>query len=302
MSKVSKFYQAFAAGVAKACQLLLIAGVALAVPARMGAQAKLSQADLHCAGFYTHRTIETSLTIQGSEDAGFKNEYGAGDYVYLSKGKDAITGTGGMYTIIRPEVDVNRQEAFPGQRMMLIGLGTYYAEIGSAEVVALHDHSATAKIVTSCDLIEAGDFLVPYNAATAPVYKMPHVTDRFAPSSGKAMGIVAAARDFDQWLGEGKIAYINMGTAQGIQPGSYFRVVRRYRGGDSADYSSMAKQQPTEMNGTPMGKKLTVQEEANLPRETIGEIMILKAEDGSATGIVTFSRSEIAVGDSVELE
>ena len=204
---------------------MLWTGIFLAGPALLLAQSGLSQSDIYCAGFFTQRPIETALIIQGSEDGGFKNEFATGDYVYLSKGSDVITAPGGQYTIIRPVKDVNFKEAFAGQRMVLMELGTHYAEVGRLEVSVLHDRSATAKILMACDSILAGDIAIPFNARNAPALKTPRMTDRFAPSSGKATGLIAAAKEYDAWLGEGKIVYLNLGSAQGVQPGSYFRAV-----------------------------------------------------------------------------
>jgi len=283
-------------------QLTLLAGLALAGSVRLVAQSTLSQSDLSCAGFFTHRTIETGLSILSSEDGGFKNEFATGDYVYLNKGKDVVTVSGGQYTLIRPLTDVNRKEGFAGQRMLLRSLGTYYAEVGRIEVSVVHDQSATAKILMACDTIEVGDIAVPYNASTPPAFKSPHMTDRFAPSTGKATGLIATAKEYDVWLGEGKIVYLNLGSAQGVQVGSYFHVVRSYLGGGNAEFAAASRSFPTDMNGVQVGRKLTRAEIATMPREVIGEVMILKVEEGSSTGIITYSRSEIGVGDSVELE
>lgn len=274
----------------------------LAGPARLSAQSKLSQSDLYCAGFFTRRPIETGLIILGSEDGEFKNEFATGDYVYLNKGSDVITGLGGQYSIIRPEKDVNRKQAYPGQQKLLQKMGTLYAEIGRVEVSVLHERSATAKILIACDSIHPGDIAIPFNAKPVPAFKTPHMTPRFATAPGKATGIIAAAEEFDDWLGEGGIIYLNLGSAQGLQPGSYLYVTRGYMKGGNADFAEAGRQYPTEFSGSPVGLRLTPEQISTLPREVLGEAMVLSAEEDSATAIITYSRSEVGVGDSVELE
>ncbi|HWP84793.1 MAG TPA: hypothetical protein VNN17_06360 [Terriglobia bacterium] len=274
----------------------------LARPAGLQAQAALSQSDLYCAGYFSLRPVESSLRIQSSEDGGFKNEFATGDYVYLNQGQGTVGGPGQQYAIIRPVKDVNRKEAFAGQRKILEGLGTLYAEVGRIEVASVHEQSATAKVVMACDAIERGDIAVPFQARTAPAFKSQHITDRFAASSGKATGLIAAAKEFDAWLGEGKIVYLNLGSAQGLQPGSYLRIVREYLGGGNAEFAAASRQLPADMGGMGGNRRLTPAEEATLPREVIGEVMVLSVQDSSATGIITYSRSEAAVGDMVELE
>ena len=277
-------------------------GLLLAGPLWLAAQSAPTPSDLYCSGFFTRRALETGLIVQGSEDGGFKNEYTTGDYVYLNKGRDVITGPGGRYTVLRPTHDANRKEAFPGQQMMLLQLGTLYAEVAQIEVDVVHDHSATAKILSACDPVQASDILIPFNAKSAPAYRTTRRTDRFAPSSGKASGLIAAAKQFDRVGGEGKIVYLNLGSGQGLQTGSYLRIIRPYLGGGNADFGAAASEYLTEMNGESMGRKLTPAEAAALPREVLGEIMVLSVEEGSATGIITYSRTEVAVGDGVELE
>jgi hypothetical protein len=283
-------------------QMTLWTGLLLAGPARLLAQSTLSQSELYCAGFFTRRPIETGLIILGSEDGGFKNEFATGDYVYLSKGSDAITGLGGQYSVLRPEKDVNRKQAFPGQRMILQEMGTLYAEVGRVEVSVLHERSATAKILMACDSIHPGDIAVPFNARPTPAFKTPHMTPRFASLSGKATGIIAASEEYNDWMGEGSIVYLNLGSAQGLQPGAYLYVTRGYMKGGNADFAEAADQYPTEFGGTPIGLKLTPEQKSTLPQEVLGEAMVLSVEDGSATAILTYSRSEVGVGDAVALE
>jgi hypothetical protein len=281
---------------------MLWTALLLAGATGLKAQAPLTQSDLYCAGFLTQRPIERGLFIQGSEDGGFKNEFATGDYVYLSLGRNAINGTGGQYTIIRPVSDVNAKEAFEGQKKLVRELGTLYAEIGRLEVTVLHDRSATGKILMACDSIYAGDILIPFNAKTVPPFKTPHVTDRFAPTSGNVLGKIVAAREFDIWLGESRIVYLNVGSAQGVRPGSYFYVTRPYLSGPPAEFAIAAQEFLTDFMGVQMGRKLTLEEQATMPREVLGEVMVLTAEEGTATGIITYSRAEISPGDSLEMQ
>jgi hypothetical protein len=289
----------------RANRLLLAAlgtAFACAGPMRLAAQKAPTQAELNCAGFFTKKPVDDGLVIAASEEVGFKNEFVAGDYVYLNKGKDAITGSGGQYLVVRPVQDVNRQELYPGQQKLVLELGTLYAEIGRIEIAQLHEHSATARIVYSCESLETGDIAIPYNVKATADYKPSKFTDRFAAPSGKATGIIAEAKDFDHWLGEGSIVYLNLGSEQGLKTGSYLNIVRSYRGGGNMEFSDAVEEYPTSLDRMTLARRLTPDEQATMPREVLGEVMVLSAQDGSATGIVTYSRSEVAVGDGVELE
>ena len=284
-------------------RLSLVTAAALVAPALLLAQTGPSDSDMYCAGFFTHRAM-TGPKVQASEEAGMKNEFASGDYVYLDHGRNAIAAPGGQYMLLRPMQDINREEAFKGQHQMLAGLGTLYAEIARIEVSGLHDRSATAKILTSCEPVHTGDIAVPLEVQTAHPYKSPKMTPRFVDSSSKLTGMIAAAKDFDQTVGEGRIVYLNVGTGQGLQAGSYLRIVRSYSSTADTDFGHASGEFMSESAATAMSKthKLTRAEEQALPREVLGEAMVLSAEEGTATAIVTYSRAEVVVGDQVEPE
>jgi hypothetical protein len=284
-------------------RFLLGTAAMLAVPALLLAQTAPGDSDLYCAGFFTRRVMN-GLKVLSSEEAGLKNEFGAGDYVYLDHGREAITAPGSQYMLLRPMHDINRQEAFKGQKEIVAGLGTLYAQIARIEVAMLHDRSATARIVTSCEPALAGDIAVPLQPQTAHPYRSPKMTARFPEPSGGVAGVIAAAKDFDQQAGEGRIIYLNLGTSQGLQPGSYLRIVRSYLSTTDADLGHAASEFLAESADTGMSdsRQLARAEQQALPREVLGEAMVLSAEDGSATAIITFSRAEVVVGDQVELE
>lgn len=261
-----------------------------------------SYSDLHCAGFYTRRYVEEGLMILGTGDGGLKNEYSPHDYVYLNKGAGWITAPGGEYMVIRPVKDLNPRESFPGQHELRRQMGRLYAEVGRVRIEVLHEASAVAQILSACDTILAGDALVPFDLRAAAAYKIPRVTDRFAPSSGKPSGLIVSSKEFDQVVGEGKIVYLNVGSSQGAVPGSYLRVFRSFLSMDTDIFQQVTRSYAREMTAVRPAPRLNRAERAALPRDVLGEVLVLSAEEGSSTGIITFSREEIFLGDEVEVE
>ncbi len=282
-----------------------ILGLAMAFPAPMAGQAAQAMGptamDLYCAGYYTQRQVDTGMSILGGEDGGFKNEFSDRDIIYLTRGQGAAPGA--QFMVVRPVYDPSARESYPGQREMLRALGRAYAEIALIQVRIAHEGSLTAEIVTSCEPAIAGDLVVPMTPRSAPAYRVPKLVDRFAPSSGKPTGVVVAAKEFAQVAGEGQIVYVNLGRAQGAQVGSYLRVFRTALGKAEDPFAQATRDYLTEgMGGRPVGRKLTRAELASLPRTVVGEIMVIAVEEGSSSGIITFSREEIALGDMVEIE
>ncbi|MBI4465202.1 MAG: hypothetical protein HY647_10905 [Acidobacteria bacterium] len=261
-----------------------------------------TDADIYCAGFFTRRPIERGLIVLGSPDVGFKNEFADRDVLYLSKGQGWITAPGGHYMLIRPLKDTNPRESFPGQRKLVSHLGTLYAEIARIQVQILHEGSATAEVLTSCDSIQTGDIAIPWQARPAPPYRSERIVDQFAPASGKTTGVIVAGKEYMQSFGEGSIVYLNLGANQGAQAGGYLRIFRSYLSLDQDVFTQAVRNYPTESMGGPLGRRLSYAERASLPRNVLGEVMVLSVEEDSSTGIITFSREEVSLGDEVELE
>lgn len=290
-------------------------GLALALPSWIAAQgtrppmaasaaAQMGRAptesDIYCAGFFAPRSLEADMTVLGSEDGGFKNEFADRDFVYLSKGK--ATAPGGQYMLVRPVKDINPKESFPGQRQFVQRLGTLYAEIARIQVRVVQEGSAAAEVMHACEPVVAGDLAIPLAARPAPPYHSPKVVERFAPSSGKSTGVVVLAKEFRQILGDGQIVYLNVGKKQGAEVGSYLRVFRSYLSMDRDVFQQMNREYLTEVMGQRLGRKLTRSERASLPRTVLGEVLLLSVGEDSSTGIITFSREEISPGDELELE
>lgn len=278
-----------------------VLGLAMAFPQPMAGQGVgPTDSDLYCAGFISPRPIETSMTVLANEDGGMKNELVDRDIIYLSRGQGATPGT--EFMVVRPLVDANPRESFPGQRKIMMGLGMLYGEIARIQIRVANEGSLTAEVTHACESVVAGDLVVPLRSRSAPAYRLPKVVDEFAPWSGKPTGVVVAAKELAQSVGEGNIVYVNLGGAQGVQVGTYLRVFRTPMAKAEDPFEMAAREYPTEVMRQAGGQKLTPAELASLPRDVLGEIMVIAAQDASATGIVTFSREEIELGDMVEIE
>ena len=279
--------------------------LATVFPPRMAGQSNQAlgptDSDLYCAGYFSRSPINTGMVILGSEDGGSKNEYADHDIIYLSRGQGATPGT--QFMVVRPIHDPNPRESYPGQKKMILGLGTLYAEIARIQIRVANEGSLTAEVTHACEPAVGGDLVVPLTSRSAPAYRYPKVVDRFAPSSGKPTGSVVAAKELSQAIGEGNIVYLNLGSTQGAQVGSYLRVFRTQSQLSYDPLESAMREYPTTgMGGERTGRKLTPADVAKLPRNVLGSVMLIAVQEGSSTGIVTFSREEFVVGDMVEME
>jgi len=146
--------------------------------------------------------------------------------------------------------------------------------------------------------MQRGDIVLPYQERPAPPLKDSATFDHFAPLSGKPVAMLVAGRDYSQAYGKLSPVYVNLGTNQGVKVGDYFRIFR-YQG-------SMAETVPQEkgyaytMYG--FGSAPARYEWNDLPREVLGEGIVINASRNSSTIIITVSSIENYAGDYVEVE
>lgn len=257
---------------------------------------------LYCSGFIAERPIEPGLFVVAGEDQGTVNQFAAGDMVYLSRGAGSIVNPSGEYMLLRKVKDLVKQDSFPGQQRLLETLGSMYQEVGRVRVNIVHEMSATARVLQSCDAIVPGDIAIPFNVKPAPPLKPSAGFDRFAPPTGKTGGLVVSSKDFMTIIGTGDIVYLDIGAKQGVAVGQYYRAFRPFEAVSHDIVRRYAQNAPEKIMSQRLGIRLTLAEQMGLPREVLGEMVIIHVEGNSATALVNFAQKEIYAGDHVELE
>jgi hypothetical protein len=176
--------------------------------------------------------------------------------------------------------------------------------------VVVNPNTAIARVSSSCNYVQRGDTLLPYKERLAPQLKSEDKFDRFAPVSGKAMAMVMIGKAFQVSFGTNDVFYTNLGSAQGVKVGDYFRIFR-YTGTQhetayqTRDFAFDAASNDT-VFGRVYGFGVTGDKKkwnwTNTPREVIGEGVVLRTGTNSATILTTYSLREFYVGDYVEIE
>ncbi|MBI4462652.1 MAG: OmpA family protein [Acidobacteria bacterium] len=259
-----------------------------------------SYKDVYCAGFVSSTRLPTSLTVIAAEDAIGRMTYGQGEFVYLSQGGNGGVQVGQEYLVVRPVRDPTKIQSFRPQNRILGNIGTLYHDVGRVRVHVVHETTATAEIVHTCDPMQNTDILIPFQERPVPDYREAVQFDRFAPFSGGAVATVVAARDFPTLIGTGDAIYINLGTGQGVKVGDYFRIFRygtgtRYEGAKRGGKARQPGYREQNIGYLPTRRD-------DLPREALGEAMVVWVDAESATALVTGSVREIHPGDYVELQ
>jgi hypothetical protein len=103
---------------------------------------------------------------------------------------------------------------------------------------------------------------------------------------------------FQQSQGQGMTTYVNLGAAQGVKVGDYIRIFR-YQG-KGIETVRQSKGYAYQIYG--FGSTPARYEWKDLPREVLGEGIVLNASRNAATVFITYSSAEIYPGDNVEIE
>jgi hypothetical protein len=164
-------------------------------------------------------------------------------------------------------------------------------------VVNVQPKVSIAEVTFSCDYMQRGDIVRPFEDRPVPPYKDPAAFDHFAPVSGKPVGTLVTSIDYVQTLGMGRTAYINLGTGQGVKVGDYLRIFR-YQG--TPETVPQTKGYQYQIYG--FGSSPTRYEWKDLPREIVGEGIVLNVSRNSSTLLITYSTAPIYNGNYAEIE
>jgi hypothetical protein len=256
-----------------------------------------TQEEMYCSGVYTDQAPSRDAYIISGEDSRFKISFHPGDLVYINQGGAQGVKVGDEFEVIRPVHDLMPNKWFQWQLKLDKAMGTRYADIGVLRVVNVQSKTSTTEIKLSCDIVQRGDIILPLKERVAPVFHEVKF-DIFAPPSGKKTAMIVVAKNYTQTSGAGTIVFVNLGSAQGVQVGSYFRVFR-YQGSHSESLYQLKK---TAYQAYGFGSTPVAYTWDNLPRQVLGEGIVLRTGPNSSTVLLTTTREEIFSGDYVELE
>jgi hypothetical protein len=199
---------------------------------------------------------------------------------------------------VRQESDPLRVQWFKWQDKLTNAMGSHYSDLGELTVIKTEPNVAIAKVSLSCEFMQRGDIVVPYAERPAGPFKDPSTFDFLAPSSGKPKAMVVQGKTSAQMSGRWNTVFVNLGTKQGVKVGDYFRMFR-YQG-TYAETIPVQKNYQDRMYG--FGSSPKRYGWNDLPREVLGEGIVLNVSQNAATVMITTSRNEIYAGDYVELE
>ncbi len=268
--------------------MMMVAIPHLAQEAPAGPATAPTYSDVYCAGSVTTRQVPNDIYIISGEESGSRLIFADRDFVYLNKGSAEGVGVGQEFSVVRAGQDPTKIPWFRFQRGLSTAMGTVYADMGRVKVVVVHEHTSTAEVAFTCMPMMRGDVVLPFEPRPIPPFKSAVAFDRFAPKSGKYEAMIVLARDFQQGVDAGTVVYVNAGAKQGMKVGDYFRFFRYNTADTYKSYGFGAAPKPYTWK--------------DIPREVLGEGIVLRTEENASSVLITTSLRELFLGDYAEVE
>jgi len=277
--------------------LLILAGAAAAAAQNAAPEAGTAPttADVLCAGMMTTEDVPYDTYVISGEEADPRTIFTQGDYIYINKGASQGAKVGDMFMILRSQNDPYHVQYYGEEHALARELGTMWRDIARIRVVVVHPEVSIAQVSYSCSPVQRGDTVLPAVDYPAPAFKPLKDFDRFAPPSGKAQGRVVRAKEYAAVPDRGAIVYINLPDAK---VGDYIRVFRPTAGKNTEIYQIGGMSD--HVDG--FGKTPVHYEPKDLPREVVGEGVVLRVTKTSASVILFNELRAIYIGDQVEIE
>ena len=254
--------------------------------------------DIYCAGMVTMEPPPGDTYVISGVESATRMVFDHGDLVFINRGANQGAQVGSEFLVTRPVKDKLRAQWFIWQDELLNVMGTTYADIGRLRVVHVEADTSTAQVVHSCEPLQRGDIVLPFVTRPAPNFKPQAELDVFAPASGKEQAMIVTTRGFAQLASAGKVVYVNLGSDQGVRIGDYYRIFR-YQG---ARHGTVYQVRGQERSIWGFGSAPAPWKWVDLPRDILGEGIVLGVSQNASTVLITASLREIYTGDYVEIE
>ncbi|MEP6993543.1 MAG: hypothetical protein ABI968_03400 [Acidobacteriota bacterium] len=243
-----------------------------------------SENEVACFGYLGPDRERFASEIIGAQEIAEQEDFTTNNLVYLNSGADRGLKPGDEFWIITPGDLV----IHPVKNS---DMGRFYTYRGRATIVCIEAHTATARVTHTCTDIPMGSFLKPFEPIPIPLGRKSAAAVACDPPSGKAKGRIVYTRDGVYQIGTDTDVIVDLGQAEGVQPGDFLTI---YRYASGFEYG--IKPSGTYWVNLPPPPGVYV------PRTYLGELAILSVGDRWATARVTDANRLIEVGDEVEIK
>lgn len=240
--------------------------------------------EVSCFGYIGSDSDHFAATVIGAENEAEQEDFTEHNLLYLDGGYDRGLKAGDEFWIVTPgDVVYHPISTEP--------MGRFYQYRGRAVLVCLEGRTAVVRVTLACTDIPMGSFLKPYEPVPIPLGRRLPSAEICDRPTGKPDGRIVLTRDGVVAIGTGTDVLIDLGMAEGVQPGDQLSIFRYASG---SDYG--LRPQGSYWMYKPPAPGVSV------PRTYLGDMAILYIGDRWAMARVIDSSRLIEIGDQVELK
>ena len=187
------------------------------------------------------------------------------DTVGVGVNANVVLNPGDRLAVVRPAQRlIHPRTGLPISRVLYI--------LGLVEVKEVRDRVVLGRVSYSCGAMTIGDLVMPYTPAQFPEDKIAQPTQR------SVEGVVVDSLRGDRLIGMLQVVFLDVGAVQGVGPGDVFGIYR-----------------PSPPVVDAAGAVLAI------APVRLGEAVVIRVTDQTATAAVTTSALEVRIGDQVAL-
>jgi hypothetical protein len=240
--------------------------------------------EVSCFGYIGPADEKFIAKVIGAENVAEQEDFTTHNLLYLDGGYDRGIKPGDEFWIVTPgDIVYHPITSAP--------MGRFYQYRGRATVVCIEGRTATVRVAMACTDIPMGSFLKPYEPVPIPLGRRLPSAAFCDPPNGKPHGRIVMTRDGVFAIGGGTDVLIDLGLAEGLQPGDQLSIFRYASG---SDYGLRPQGSYWMYQPPPPG--------VTVPRTQLGDLAILYVGDRWAAARVIDSNRLIEIGDQVELK
>ena len=240
--------------------------------------------EVACFGYIGPESEQFVASVIGAENEAEQEDFTEHNLLYLDGGYDRGLKPGDEFWIVTPGDIVYHP-------ISSASMGRFYQYRGRAVLVCLEGRTAIVRVTLACTDIPMGSFLKPFEPVPIPLGRRQPSATICDPATGKPHGRIVMTRDGVVAIGTGTDVMIDLGLAEGLQPGDQLSVFRYASG---SDYGLRPQGSYWMYKPPPPG--------VSVPRTYLGDLAILYIGDRWAMARVIDSTRMIEIGDQVELK
>ncbi|MGH9389636.1 MAG: hypothetical protein ACRD1Z_08470, partial [Vicinamibacteria bacterium] len=177
------------------------------------------ESDLYCFGYLGGLDDSFVASVTSASELAEQVDFATHDLLYVNAGADKGFAAGQEYWLVTPQDEVFSPVSGKS-------LGRFYQYRGRGVILCIGGRSATLRIQDSCTEVPLGAYLKKFEPIPIPLARKTPLCVACDPPSGKPQGRIVFSRDGLVALGQDSDVIVDLGIANGVEPGDFLAIYR----------------------------------------------------------------------------